>query len=402
MKPSQTAGLFLATWRAQWARLTRQQLAIAVSAQLGRPRAVDVSLVRRWEDGQPPKTLAELDALCAVMARHGLQRHEARRFRETVFLACVDRHYPDLMADENMAYRSDLEEWARALERAAVTDPAGDADLDVVALVATLHEIDQALLEPSRSSRIQRRQQAVAQCILRTRLACGKHTPLRLAVAADELHRAAMDVARHFGEAGLDPWHSRSGLRRQRLWALSNFGGSVAAAEELLELYRTACDAAGPYVIDTHYSAALNGFVANHMPLPPELQGAQRRLRLAEAEDHGVTALEGFRMVLYRAAIHERDWAQAEAELETLTAWRDCDTHRQALWYECAGQLERLRGRPAEALEYYARGLETSLRWHDEFLEGVCREQLEVCERQQARLQPRRSGHERATPASKP
>ena len=72
MNPAQAMGTFLRTWRSEWARMSRAQLATAISALCRNGKRVTPFIIQEWEDGQPPKTTAELDGLCAVMARNGL------------------------------------------------------------------------------------------------------------------------------------------------------------------------------------------------------------------------------------------------------------------------------------------------------------------------------------------
>lgn len=114
MRPSQAMGLFQSTWRSEWACLSRAQLARLVSSQLHKPNFVTVSVVRKWESGQPPKSLEELDALCLVMRVHGLAEPEVRQFRDSVPAALLDRHYEGLFPGADLAWRPDCHELAAA------------------------------------------------------------------------------------------------------------------------------------------------------------------------------------------------------------------------------------------------------------------------------------------------
>jgi hypothetical protein len=112
MKSAEAMGTFLRTWRSQWAGLSRGQLALAVSARSGKRRPVTAEVVRAWEQGQPPKSTAEFEALLTVMGRKGLTDIEVGQFRRAVFAACLDRHYPELFAAEDFAERPDVDEEA--------------------------------------------------------------------------------------------------------------------------------------------------------------------------------------------------------------------------------------------------------------------------------------------------
>lgn len=135
MKPSQTMGLYLTTWRTEWARLSRAQLALLVSSQLQKPGRVTVPILRQWEAGQPPKELEELEALCQVMRRHGLLGSEVEHFRNAVFSACLDRHYEGLFADERLSPRAEVEE---------LLDTRGNP----VEMLSRLHTLTRYVQEP--------------------------------------------------------------------------------------------------------------------------------------------------------------------------------------------------------------------------------------------------------------
>ena len=100
MRPAQAMGTFLKVWRSEWAGLSRAQLAIAVSAWLTNGKRVKPGVVRWWEDGQPPGSTEELEALLQVMRTHGLTFPEVSQFRTAVFAACLDRQYPGLNCDD--------------------------------------------------------------------------------------------------------------------------------------------------------------------------------------------------------------------------------------------------------------------------------------------------------------
>ena len=76
MNPARAMGTFLRTWRSEWAGLSRAQLATAISALCPSGKRVTPFIIQEWEAGQPPKSTAELEGLCAVMLRNGLVEPE--------------------------------------------------------------------------------------------------------------------------------------------------------------------------------------------------------------------------------------------------------------------------------------------------------------------------------------
>jgi hypothetical protein len=166
MGPAQAMGTFLRVWRAEWAGLSRAQLAIVVGAASPKAKKVTPKVIRRWEEGQPPKTTEELEALCAVMGRHGVSRLEVQQFRQAVFAACVDRPYPEVFETEDFAYRTDVDERARAVFERCL-DASSFSEVSVVDLVAATVDVERALTggtRPTPTSQT-RRQEAALICL---------------------------------------------------------------------------------------------------------------------------------------------------------------------------------------------------------------------------------------------
>jgi hypothetical protein len=109
VNPAAAMGTFLRTWRAEWAGLSRTQLAIAVNAKRRNGRRLSEDSVRRWEEGQPPKNTEELDALSEVMRERGLYPVEIKQFQQAVFTACADRQFPELFTNGDWIYRDDVD-----------------------------------------------------------------------------------------------------------------------------------------------------------------------------------------------------------------------------------------------------------------------------------------------------
>lgn len=228
MKPSQATGLFLTTWRAEWAHLSRAQLALLVCSQLHKPAAVTAAIVRKWETGQPPKDLEELEALCQVMRRHGLLESEVGHFRDAVFAACLDRHYEGLFVEDVLPPTAEVEELA----------PIGYM-WSLVELLPRLHTLTRYIadppLRPCPPSSLRRWQ--LARCLLLTREwylhACAKR------------HRQAIIVIRECGQAlaasfgqgsAYGPFLSPAQMRRVEAHTWAHDLREPGAAQRLLAL----------------------------------------------------------------------------------------------------------------------------------------------------------------------
>jgi len=168
--PSRSMGTFLRTWRTEWAGLSRAQVAIAVNARLPRDKQIPQDRFRRWEEGQPPKTTDELEALCEVMGTHGLAAVELEQFREAVFRACADRQYPGLLANDEWVHEDDVVEVARAAE---CQERRQTGSISIVRLVAVEHELSEAVYGEGANGRgrPQAKRQARALVHARTALA---------------------------------------------------------------------------------------------------------------------------------------------------------------------------------------------------------------------------------------
>ncbi|NPV49222.1 MAG: hypothetical protein HPY69_19935 [Armatimonadetes bacterium] len=202
MRPSQAMGLFLRTWRVEWAELSRTQLArLLVRAGASR---VTAHAVRAWELGQPPHDLVELDGLCECMKRHGLSTLEAGQFREIVFAACLDRQYDGLFEDEPLTSRADLDECAQVMASTLTRDPR---EASLPALIAAQHELDQSLSVAfsGHISLAQRRRQVAARIIIGYALGWHYLGCARWAAAARQLRTSEDLLRRFYGMQGLGP-----------------------------------------------------------------------------------------------------------------------------------------------------------------------------------------------------
>jgi hypothetical protein len=198
-------GTFLRVWRSEWAGLSRAQLGVAVSAHLPKRKALTTKVIRKWEEGQPPSSTEELEALGKVMRRHGLTNHEVSQYRTAVFAACVDRQYPGVWRREDLACRPDVDEIACEMWRQYVSGSEYPLPADVVEVTVVVKELERAVLEdrshPAGARQV--RKQRAAACLLR-------HIEMHMhghggrgrlnASAADTIAR---ELRAHFGMNGL-------------------------------------------------------------------------------------------------------------------------------------------------------------------------------------------------------
>jgi len=237
MGPANAMGMFLKVWRSEWAKLSRAQLATAVSASLKKRKAITPRMILYWEEGHPPGSTEELDGLCQVMARSRLSQRTVNAFRRSVLAAVVDRQYPEMNPARDMAERPDVDEVAQVLREGLSEE---HIEPDAVQVAAALWELRSALARGRVSSpgRRQTARQQAALCYLRA-ICAELSFAVDWRVAAD-LHTANADaLALHFGPAGLpsfhmEPWSALSkalGMRARR-------GGCPTSAQQLLELSR--------------------------------------------------------------------------------------------------------------------------------------------------------------------
>lgn len=236
MTPSEAMGLFLRTWRAEWARLTRAQLARLLGSELPRRNAITVPVIRQWESGQPPKDLAELDALCAFMRSHGLSALEAHEFRDAVFAACLDRHYPGLLGGDNFAHQPDVDAVAADLFAANWMQSRYAHPVSIVAAIA---ELQQALgAGGGGGSRVQTERQRIALAYLVHGLQRHHAQHGRYVLERDTVGPLVPFIARHFGPHGFDERLSVKALELAAAASAANAerlaGGPGRAARRLL------------------------------------------------------------------------------------------------------------------------------------------------------------------------
>lgn len=349
MGPARAMGTFLRTWRSEWARLSRAQLAVGLSALCGKRKTVTADIVREWEDGQPPKSTAELDAVTEVMRRHGLSAPELEQFRQAVFAVCAARQYPELFADDGLAHRADIEEVAYGIWQ---RHPQRPGAINIVSLVAAIGELDGALkvgLRPTyRGSPA--RKQAVALAYLRAALVKRHGLSNRFAqvIRATEANAQLLDS--HFGPGGLGEDRYLCGLGQRLMSEERAVGRRPGSFGRLMELAREAAqrgreDAARHAIFSAMECLGDEPDVTIDAVRVHWERTLGTPFSLAGAVDDDPWS----RRHLFRACLHAGELETAEDHLLALDAWRDDTQVRGCVWRMSAGELAMRAGRLDEA-----------------------------------------------------
>ena len=356
MTPSHAMGTFLRVWRAEWAGLSRAQLAVAVGAQMRQGRPLRPGVVRWWEEGQPPGSSEELEALLQVMRRHDLARHEAEQFRQTVFAACVDRRYPELVGADEFAQRADVDEQAEAAFLPACT--GAPSAVDIVALVTRVEALWQAVTgQRTAVTCAQVRKQEVAFAYLQAMLAwyhgCVWHP---------HLARQAHITNRAFVQERFDGWlsgHVNNDLNEAMLALFAATQDGLGRGRDQLFLLSAKAEAEGK----TRHAAGVLGWAVQAVQIvgPSELR--QELLAKAEAHMAILCALGEPREVshlhwqYFHLALAEGNLREAERHLGGLEQYTDGSDGSRKCWEESAGRFALARGSHDEARQHLVKAL---------------------------------------------
>jgi hypothetical protein len=368
MDAAAAMGCFLRVWRREWAGLSREQVALAVTGLgHGTPR-ITRHAVQAWEEGQPPHSAAELDALLALMRRHGLTEGEGEDFRRTVFAACLSRQYPELFAHEDFAYRDDIEQTAEGLRWRAYRDGAAGG---IVGLVAYARELEAALANPGRlvpGPQLKRQRAALAW--LWSAVAYRHYDGGRAELAARLAAANAEHLARHFGAHGISSWLTP--FTEEFLRAMAMHGSTqdrrvrLVWVQRQLDLYRES--AAGGD--ERTALRALRDAVSDTWVLPTE--GAAHLLQVADSLAERFHELSGDQGPLWSDArfyasirLDLPDRAAAYlADLERLKQLPDNASPYETrsplyrAWLYGAGDLAKHCGDYRAAFDYYMEALD--------------------------------------------
>ena len=393
MDPARAMGTFLRTWRAEWARLSRAQLAAAVSAQCEcrDGKRIAPAVVRKWEQGQPPQTTEELEALTLVMRRHGLSAAALERFRQAIFASCVARQYPGMFGQPGLAERDDVDQVAHLAFQQHWHAPN---TADIVALTANVAELEEATREAlgcQRNSSRGRKQQ-VALCTLRAILGEAHALDDRLGPAAAAYRANAQALRVWFGEHGLG-W-PLTPLAQRTLEAVvrSRIGGPdpVSCREQspaewalrLLALHGEAETRKEPRVSLQAFFYALGALREHRHPAHAACRTKALAV-LAKAETLAdEAAIEAARQPLFYSALAAGDLDEAERHLAAGEHLREGPVPYQCAWHEMVGALALRAVQLSEAQAAFGKGLQAAqstgglVHWEAGF-----RQWLRACER---------------------
>ncbi len=357
VNPARAMGIYLRTWRREWAGLSRAQLALAVSAGCSGHRRVTPRVIEKWEAGQPPQCSEELLALERVMARHGLKPEEVSDFRRAVYAACAGHLYPELLEGDDWVHRPDVDGVAEALCRRCLTL---EEEISVAGLLVFVDELtaavdsDEGPLPCGAQGRRQRAALAFARGGLAMYLDGARGRMAHW--TGGLLNQNADFIAAHFGPAGLGGRLSPLGQRVMAAWHHGHHGHSVAWAQRLLPLAEAA-EAGGEYGI-----AADARLKAAHALI--ELDPGPWDHLLARAEAHLETAASAARPDGFSVSHLDLAWAQlsagnpdaAEAALLEFVQWGSPNAPRHLWWHQAHMWVALCRGDLAGARLWVAPG----------------------------------------------
>ncbi len=408
MGPAQAMGTFLRVWRSEWALLSRAQLATAVRGAAPKARGVTEDVVRRWEQGQPPATTEELEALLAAMRRHGLTQPEVKQFRTAVYAACLDRHYPGAFECEDFAERTDVDEAALPMYFVLGHRPW---EGNIVQGVACLEALRASLRGHPRpgAPRSQQRRQEAALALLQEAFSSVHAKASRFRLGVDALSAARALVDERLNGRGTcwltshrlyaDWLHCTGYLAWQQLG-----DAPTASVRELLELHRH-----GVAERDSGLQAHAIRNAVDLLPMThqPDWAIAVRSLehdQLAAAIDCGDTPTVGLAYWSQaRAALELGVWADAERHLKGFDHWQASDNPLHRRWWEIfMANHAAARGDWAEAIEHCEKTIALSERMGAHYFAGCWRWLLQQWhdEQEKANRRKRKPGAP-AQPATK-
>ena len=405
MGPAKAMGTFLRVWRSEWAKVSRAQLAIAVSAHLTKRKAVTPRAVLYWEEGHPPNSTEEFDGLCQVMRRNGLTHPEVQDFRKAVFAACLDRQYPELFPDEDFAQRDDVDEVARQICVAPPWMEPGGGTVMVVAAVTSLRE--SLMRGDEKGHAAIRRRQYAALAFLQHVLADFHGGGGRFALAGQTLG-IVVDLLTEQFRGGLGhpltaEWNRLSQLNTLAYEQLMR-GGLLAtwANPEMLGRYRRVSGGppltawAGPEMLG-RYRERVSGsppvaarerdqwltMICNQFSMFGGLEGwsvvhGLEEEHFSAADECGDRSWAAW--VHAGAAMKDRRWADAERHAAEFSHWRDAGIDERYRWHRFTAHSAMARGDYAEALEHLPRAQALAFQAGDHGAEAWLVESEQQCE----------------------
>lgn len=353
MDPSHVMAAFLRDWRQQWAGLSRAQLAHKVR-QVGGGRAVTSDVVRRWEQGQPPKNDRQLDALlCALSSGNAGHLTAAERLElETLCVqAAGARRFParSWWREADIANRADVAELAVAALHHEWRAPEASS---TIALWAATQHLGRAvggdLGDFPHGHRVQ---QVYALAAFRTALAHKHQAVGRFRMAASISHATAELLEEWFG-----PWGRVEGL------LVMNSRTEAALSEELS---RPPAQRRGSLLALAETAWALGDPAASAYAC---FNGLGPKLTVREFDRRAPLLLEVWQvsqpgpptnahLALFWAYAWQGRWDEAERHLLACQRWANAGGMDQVQWHGACAHLLSSRGDLAEAETHLHKGL---------------------------------------------
>jgi len=360
VRPSLEMGAFIRVWRRELAGLSREQLARAITLPGGPCRTVTAATVRHWEEGQPPQTSEELEALLTTMGRHGLSVGDLAEVKRSVFAALCDRQYPAMFERGSLSDRLDVDE---RVERLVAKDLAAPGSISIVRLLAAMDDLRETVevrgecLNEAHALRQLRALTMLYFAMSRRAWWMGLHSP-RIASYWGRCADLA-DVA--FGHHGLEHTAcqmSVARIRTEEAFDRHHCGQGSRWAREALRRAEDAFHHDSPVVGATWFFAALH--CLGEEP-GVELDPFRRRIAamLAEIERHGDHSrwIEAH-VHLAWATIGAGQWETAEAAVRVMDVVSGSTLDGRVIPLVTRGALAYARGDANDGERLFAQGLE--------------------------------------------
>ncbi len=361
MDPARVMCTFLRVWRKDWARLSRKQLAAAVSVELG--RSIDQHVVRSWEMGQPPRTSEELQALGRVLSARGLTGWELDEVKDAVFAAVLARQYPTLFEVDDLIHSPGLDDFVESVVSRTL-------HLPIVDHVAIIHALETAL-QGSWSlpdSDPLRRRQTIALAHLKAWLVHRQQWVGRYALMGRMAEEVAGFLALTIGSSALSAECSVASMRRLKAFSLALSASPAAGVRRLRYLasdagnHRQVLEAGAAYCQAVQFAGSLPVAEAEHLLARSDRVVAALR----EADPDG--ALVEPRSHLFEAEFSLGRYDAAEGYISELPHWRHQPGLHGILWHLAWGKLTAARGLWDEAEGYLSAAADLAAEGHPDHL----------------------------------
>jgi hypothetical protein len=315
------------------------------------------------------------------MRRHALSQPEVEQFRQAVYAACLDRHYPGLLSEGDLAQQPDVDEVAAALfEENWLTCYYAHP----VSAVAAIAELEHALADERgpRANRAQIRRQQVALAYLWRGLDRHHGHHGRYAVQRATVKPLVGFVERHFGRCGPDERLSVLSLRLQESLSASCAerltGRSGLAARRLLAVSEEALAQGDLFAgIEACYAVLLHPPAFSHGEYHALIERGEGLIPMVLGVGRETWWTPHACMVL--ASIRAGDLKRAGRHLEDLRTHADQGAAARQHMEQCGAMLAWHTGGRREAVEHLQRALALAQAEGDEDCVQGTKRRIEAC-----------------------